>query len=130
MVLFTFCVLDLSDLFCQIWSKNQTFQFKLKLDTKTNLNMQNSMVLFTFFYWKHPSGGNLVQKIKIVSLSSNLVPKVIRICRIQWYVHFLCFIPKTTFFVNEAQLLSLRPDGSRDFEIGSCRQHGFFILLA
>ena len=27
------------------------------------------------------------------------------------------------------RLLSLQPYGSRDFEIGSCRQHGFFILL-
>ena len=26
-------------------------------------------------------------------------------------------------------LLSLRPYGSRDFKIDSCRQHGFFILL-
>ena len=27
--------------------------------------------------------------------------------------------------INEARLLSLRPYGSRDFEIGSCRQHLF-----
>ena len=33
---------------------------------------------------------NLVQKIKIVSLSWNLVPKLIEICRIQrWWSHFL-----------------------------------------
>ena len=32
--------------------------------------------------------------------------------------------------VNKVQLLSLRPHGSRDFEIGSCRQHLLFILLA
>ena len=32
--------------------------------------------------------------------------------------------------VNEVQLLSLRPHGSRDFEIGSYRQHLLFILLA
>ena len=31
--------------------------------------------------------------------------------------------------VNEEQLLSLRPYKNRDFEIGSRRQHGFFILL-
>ena len=31
--------------------------------------------------------------------------------------------------VKEARLLSLQPYGSRDFEIGSCCQHGFFILL-
>ena len=28
-----------------------------------------------------------------------------------------------------SKLLSLRFYKSRDFEIGSCRQHGFFILL-
>ena len=33
----------------------------------------------------------------------------------------LCFTPI---------LLSLRPYGSRNFEIGSCRQHGFFYFVA
>ena len=33
---------------------------------------------------KHPFWANLVQKVKIVSLSWNLVPRLIRICRIQW----------------------------------------------
>ena len=50
--------------------KNQNCQFKLKFGTKTNLNMQNLVVLFTFsvFDWKYPFWANLVQKIKIVSL--------------------------------------------------------------
>ena len=36
--------------------KNENCQFKLKFGTKTNSNMQNSMVVFTFsvLYWKHP----------------------------------------------------------------------------
>ena len=38
--------------------------------------------------------------------------------------HPFCY-PK----VNEAQLLSLLSYGSRDFKIGSCPQHGFFVLL-
>ena len=38
--------------------KNQNCQFDLKFGTKTNLNMQNSMVMFTFFVfdWNTPFG--------------------------------------------------------------------------
>ena len=45
--------------------KNQNCQFKVKFGTLTNLNMQNSMVVFTFsaLDWKHTFWGNLVQKI-------------------------------------------------------------------
>ena len=51
--------------------KNQNYQFKLKFGTKTNLNKQNSMALFTFsgLEQNHPPWANLIQKIKIVSLS-------------------------------------------------------------
>ena len=51
--------------------KNQNCQFKLKFGTLTNLNMQNSVVVFTFSILdqKHTFWANLVQKIKIVSLS-------------------------------------------------------------
>ena len=51
-----------------------------------NLNMQDSMVMFTFsvFDQKYPVWVNLVQKIKIVSLSRNLLPVLIWICRSQW----------------------------------------------
>ena len=30
--------------------KNQNYQFKLKFGTKTNLNMRNSMMMFTFSF--------------------------------------------------------------------------------
>ena len=45
--------------------KTQKCQFKLKFGTKTNLNMQNSMMLFTFcvFDHKYPSQANLIQKL-------------------------------------------------------------------
>ena len=48
--------------------------------------MQNWMVMFTFslFDRKCPFSANLVQKVKIISLSWNLVPALIRIYRIQW----------------------------------------------
>ena len=43
----------------------------LKFGTKTNSNMQNSMVMFTFLVcdWKYPFEANLVKKIKIVSFN-------------------------------------------------------------
>ena len=50
----------------------------MKLDTWTNSNMQNSMACLLFFVFdqKCPFQASLSQKIKIVSLSSNLVPKL------------------------------------------------------
>ena len=52
----------------------------------------NGDVHFFLFARKYPFWANFVQKIKILSLSSNLVPKLIRICRIQWCdAHFYCF---------------------------------------
>ena len=61
--------------------------------------MQNSMVIFILFVldWKYHFWTNMVQKIKIVSLSWNLGPLLIRICRIQWQCFFICFRPKTPF---------------------------------
>ena len=48
--------------------KNQNCSFKLKFGIKTNLNMRNSMMMFTFsvFDHKYISWANLVQKFKIV----------------------------------------------------------------
>ena len=55
--------------------KNENCQFKLKFGTKTNLNKQNSMVVFTFSVldWKHPLWTNSFQKIRIASLNWNFV---------------------------------------------------------
>ena len=50
--------------------------------------MQISMVVFTFSVLEldreYPFWANLVKKIKIVSLTLNLTPRLIRICRIKW----------------------------------------------
>ena len=58
------------------------------------LNMQNSMGMFTFFIFgrKDPFWANLVQKIKIVSFRQNLIPRLIRICRIQWCCSLFSFL--------------------------------------
>ena len=73
-------------LFGQIWSKKSKSSLYAKV-TYTNSSMQNSMVMFilSVFDWKYPFWANLVQKVKIISLSWNLVPRVIRICKIQWW---------------------------------------------
>ena len=68
-------------------SKIQNCFCKLKFGTHTNSNIQNAMVMFTFsiFDRKYSLRANLIQKIKIFSLTWNLLPRVIRICRIQWW---------------------------------------------
>ena len=58
--------------FGQIWSnENQNCQRRLKFASKANSNMQNLFVVSTFsvLKLKHAFWANLVQKIKIVSLS-------------------------------------------------------------
>ena len=47
-VMFTFSVLDWKYLFGKIQSKKSKLSVKMKFGTKTNWNMQNSMVLLTF----------------------------------------------------------------------------------
>ena len=87
--------------FRKIWSKpkNHNCQFKLKFGTKTNQNMQNSLVVFTFsgLDQKYPFRVNLVQKIKIFSLSWK-VTRIIWIWRILWWcVYLFCFRPEILF---------------------------------
>ena len=85
------------------------------------------MVLFMFsvLEQKHPFWANLVQKIKSVSLSSNLVPGLIQICRIQWWCSLFCFVLETFFLVYEGkQSRIIVPAISQElnFEIGRCCQ--------
>ena len=93
------------------------------------------MVVLTFsvsdvkhFFW-----ANLIQKIKIVCLSWNLVLRlIIEHAEFNGGAHFFCFILEAPFLVNEGKrraALYLRPYRSRDLEIDSCQQNDFFILL-
>ena len=70
--------------------KNQNCFFKLKFRSQPNLNMQNSMMMLIFspLHQKYRFQPNLVQKIKIVILSWNLVLKLIWVCRIRWWCTF------------------------------------------
>ena len=80
--------------------KAQNCQFKLKFCTFTNSDMQISMRMFTFsvFKGKHLFRANLVQKIKIVNLTWNLVLRLIQICRIQWECLLSRFSTGNTLF--------------------------------
>ena len=62
--------------------------------------MQNSMMLLTLFIfeWKYPFWANLVQKIKIISLSWHLIPILIQTCRIQWWSSLFMFLIRNIFF--------------------------------
>ena len=75
-------------IFGQFLSKNQNYEFKLKFFTKSNLNMQNSVIFLSLFFclWSeiYSFWVNLVEKVKIVSFSWNLMLRLIRRCRIQW----------------------------------------------
>ena len=97
MAVFTFPVLDGKDHFqANLDKKSRNCQFR----TKTSWNMENSMVLFTFFMLdgKNPFLANLVKKMVPVSFSRNVVPRLIRIYKIQqWCSLFLFQIKKTPF---------------------------------
>ena len=78
----------------------QICQFHLKFSAKTNSNMQNSMGMFTFslFNGKHVFWAFLVQKIKIVYFTLNLVLRLIQICRILWGYSLFLFSTGNTLF--------------------------------
>ena len=88
--------------------------------------MQNSMVIFTIFcFWPgFPFLPNLVQKIKIVSLSWNVLPRLIWICRILWWYSCFLFYTGNTIFYCLCGCA-----GIETWKLGSCHQHSFFILL-
>ena len=78
--------------------KNQNCQFELKFRTRliwicrTMYNIYG--VYFSVLDEKNSFWANLVQKIKVVSLSWNLVPRLIWICGIQWWCSLFSFWPK------------------------------------
>ena len=91
--------------------KCQNYQFKLKFGSYSNSNMQNSMMLFTFFIFDQECTfwANLVQ-IVTVSLRWNLITRLIWICKIQWQCS-LFFNWKHPFWANlvhNIKIVSLR----------------------
>ena len=74
--------------------------FQLKFGTKTNWNVLNLMMFaFSFLCCEFPVRVNLVHKNETVSLSWNLVTKLIRMSWIRWpYSLFLFWTRKKPFF--------------------------------
>ena len=81
-------------------SNIQNCQFKLKPGTQTNSSNQDSMVMFIYSVLdrKYPFWAKLIPNFKIVSLSWNLVSRLIRICRIQWRYSLFLFETGNTLF--------------------------------
>ena len=110
MVVFTFSVCYRKYHFwanlVQVWSN---CQLKLKIGTYTNSNMRSVMMFnFSAFDWKYHFRANLVQKIKIVSLNWNFVPRLIWICQIQWWCSpFFVFDRKYFFCANLVQKIKI-----------------------
>ena len=77
------CILFLRNLFQKIKIVWRSWKFRVE----NNSNMQNSMVIFIFYFldWKYPSWVNLFHKFKIVSLSWNILPRLFWICKIRWW---------------------------------------------
>ena len=79
--------------------KCQNCQFKAKFVSYSNSNMQNWKAVFTFFVfdWKRPPWTNLVQIFNIYCLRWNLIPRLIRLYRIQCQCSFF-YRSETLFF--------------------------------
>ena len=94
-------VFDWKYLFCVCLVKTKNYQFKLKFGTKTDSNMQNSMMMFTLYVLDHkyPTWANLVQKFKDLCSKWSLIQGLILTCRIQWWCLFYpAFDRKYPFF--------------------------------
>ena len=62
------------------------------------------------FNWKYLFWVNLVQKLEIISLNWNFVPRLIRLCRIPWWCSLFLFSTGNTFlgkFGPEKQMVIL-----------------------
>ena len=111
MVMLNFSFFDWEHLFRQIWSKNSKLLVWAEISHKTNLNMQNYVEniwcsLFLFYTRKTLFRQIWSKKIKIISLSGNLVPRPIWICRIQWwYSLFLNIYPSWANMVQKFKIV-------------------------
>ena len=103
----------------------QNCQFKLKFGTKTNSNMQNSVVVFTFFSFRweipflgkfSPKNQNCQFQLKFGTYTnSNMQNSMVLFTFSVLYRKHPLWQAK----VKKEQLLSMRPCGSRNFQIGS-----------
>ena len=96
--MFTFFVFPPEIPFWANLVQNSKLSVWAEIWTYTNLKILNSMVVFTFSVLDQRNSflGNLVQKIKIVSLNWNLVLRLIRIWGIQGWCSLFLFLPINT----------------------------------
>ena len=70
--------------------------------------MKNSRMMLIFLFvlrWKYLFLANLAQKIKVINLTWNLLPRLIRICRIRWWCSFFSVLDwKYPFWSNLVQI--------------------------
>ena len=82
--------------------KNQNCQFELKFRTRLiwicRIMLKICGVHFSYFRPEKSFSTNLVKKIKIASLSCNLVSRLIWINRIQWWCLLFLFLIMNVFF--------------------------------
>ena len=65
--------------------------------TTQKLNTCSPWTACSVFNWKYLFWVNLVQKLKIIKLSLNFVPRLIQICRIPWWCSRFLFLTGNTF---------------------------------
>ena len=99
---FTFSVFAWEYFLRKYGPKKLSCQFKLKSGTYTNSNIEieSSIMMFTFSFLDHKYlfKANLVKKIEIIKLGYNLLPKPIRICKTQWSYLLSPFFTGYTLF--------------------------------
>ena len=99
-MMFTFSVFNCKYLFlANLVQKNENLWIEAKIYYLDYFEYAkfNGGVHFFWFIPETPFWANLVQQIKIVSLSWNLVPRLFRIWRTQWWFDFFCIRPETPF---------------------------------
>ena len=65
--------------------------------TTQKANASSPWTACSVFNWRYLFWVNLVQKLKIISLCWNFVPRLIQICRILWWCPLFMFSTENTF---------------------------------
>ena len=101
MGVFTFFAFDFKYLcWAHIWSKNLKFYVQSKNWYLIDSNIQNSIVVFiaSVLDWEYPFWASLIQKMKTVSFSWNLILCLTHIWRIQWWCPLFLFLNGSILF--------------------------------
>ena len=75
--------------------------------TTQKANADSPWTACSVFDWKYIFWVNLVQKLKIISLSWNFVTRLIQICRIPWWYSLFCFRLEIQFWANLIQKIKI-----------------------